>query len=103
MKTGHLVTEVTGTLLFAFEAAKDDRSTLEQSNTVVWLLLLLLERFACFVRDVLSCCRILCILQHILASSRFRKTTLPIIRLPMNILKRFSARAVWEKEIINLC
>lgn len=47
MKTGHLVTEVTGALLFTFE--------LPRTGTFVWLLLFLLERFACFVRDVLSC------------------------------------------------
>ena len=47
MKTGHLVTEVAGTLLFTIE--------LPRTGTFVWLLLLLFERFACFVRDVLSC------------------------------------------------
>ena len=35
MKTGHLVTEVTGTLLFAFE--------LPRTSTFVWFLLLLLR------------------------------------------------------------
>ena len=29
---------------------------------------------------------------------QYKVIYLPIIRLPMNILKRFSARAVWEKE-----